>query len=85
MLALVLASSLQRFSLYLLFIPSLAAPTKPHNPTLAAAQSQLKVGDSILAIDDVVPQSPKHAVQLIMGAEYVVKFAVIGYDMGASA
>jgi len=45
-----------------------------------AAQSQLKLGDSILAIDDVVPTSPKHAVQLIMASEYVVKFAVIGYE-----
>ena len=37
-------------------------------------------GDSILSIDDVVPTSPKHAVQLIMSAEYVVKFVVIGND-----
>jgi len=44
-----------------------------------AAQSHLKVGDSILSVDDVVPTSPKHAVQLIMGSEYAVKFVVIGH------
>jgi len=44
-----------------------------------AAQSHLKTGDSILSIDDVVPTSPKHAVQLIMSSEYAVKFVVIGH------
>ena len=43
-----------------------------------AAQSNLKTGDSILSVDGVVPVSPKHAVQLIMGAEYCVSFVIIG-------
>jgi len=44
----------------------------------AAADSDLKLGDCILAIDDVVPIAPKDAVHIILKAEDVIKFNVIG-------
>lgn len=46
----------------------------------SAAQSALKAGDTILSIDGVVPTSPKHAVQLISQAEYIVNVVVVGHQ-----
>ena len=48
------------------------------DPTGVAYQSDLRVGDAILSINGVVPQSPKHAVEEIKRAEYLVKFVVAG-------
>ena len=53
------------------------APT--HAPT-RAPRAGLKVGDIILSIDGTVPSSAKHAVQLISGAEYCIKFVCVGID-----
>jgi len=43
----------------------------------AAAYSGLGVGDCILSIEDTVPKSPKHAVELILGKPESVKFIVV--------
>ena len=43
-------------------------------------RAALKAGDTILAIDGVVPTSPKHAVQLISQAEYIVNVVVVGHQ-----
>ena len=40
----------------------------------------MKAGDIILSIDSVVPTSPKHAVQLVMQAEYIVNVVVVGHE-----
>jgi len=46
----------------------------------SAAQSAIKVGDTLLSINGVVPTSPKHAVQLITSAEYIINLIVIGHE-----
>lgn len=49
----------------------------------SAAQSAMRAGDIILSIDSVVPTAPKHAVQLIMQAEYIVNVVVVGHEPDA--
>ena len=44
----------------------------------AAAESDLRLGDCILSIDDQVPSSPKDAVSLILKGDTVINFVVIG-------
>ena len=43
----------------------------------AAEASQLRLGDTILSIDDQVPSSPKDAVRLILAERRPVKFVVV--------
>ena len=59
--------------------PSAAVLSGAPRPDAAA----MKAGDIILAIDSVVPASPKHAVQLFMQAEYIVNVVVIGHEPDA--
>jgi len=51
----------------------------------AAAKSDLRMGDCIMSVEGCVPQSPKHAVQLIIGDEpkvdvRTIRFVVINSD-----
>jgi len=58
-------------------VGTLVTEIDPHG---SAAQSAMKAGDIILSIDNVVPTSPKHAVQLIMQAEYIINVVVVGHE-----
>ena len=44
----------------------------------AAAESELSLGDAILSVDGVVPKTPRHAVELIIGGGKEITFVVIG-------
>ena len=58
-------------------------PESNHQPSHArrcVRRAALKAGDTILSIDGVVPASPKHAVQLISQAEYIVNVVVVGHQ-----
>lgn len=44
----------------------------------SAAESELRLGEVILSIDDAVPSSPKDAVSKILQAEGTIRFVVIG-------
>ena len=61
-------------------VGTLVSEIDPHG---SAAGSAMKAGDIILAIDSVVPTSPKHAVQLFMQAEYIANVVVIGHEPDA--
>lgn len=50
------------------------------DPNGSAAQSAIKVGDTILSIGGAIPTSPKHAVQLITQAEYILNLVLIGHE-----
>jgi len=47
------------------------------DPNTCAARSDLCVGDCILSIEDVVPKSPKHAVELILSTQEAIKFIIV--------
>lgn len=44
----------------------------------SAAASELRLGEVILSIDDMVPSSPRDAVQIILKGDDVVRLVVIG-------
>ena len=48
------------------------------DPGSSASQSELKLGDCILSINNQVPSNPKEAVSLILKSEREVKFIIIG-------
>mmetsp|Transcript_76495 Transcript_76495/g.127482 ORF Transcript_76495/g.127482 Transcript_76495/m.127482 type:complete len:348 (+) Transcript_76495:185-1228(+) len=47
------------------------------DPQGIAAAAGLKVGDSILSVDDIVPNSPKHLASVINQCEYLLKFVIV--------
>ena len=53
------------------------------DPEGCAADSALKVGDSVLSIDSVVPMSPKHAVQLMPSGYYTFRLQFVDVSFNA--